>query len=96
MGKKKEEHSEKENFLWHKVSDEEKEKIRADAQKIMADFGKSLEKIKEEGFIFVEQGSGMREEKEPLKTDLEFKNIIFENGLRKNKESVLAEKGSWV
>lgn len=94
---KKEYREEKENFLWHEVSEEEKEKIREGAKRIMDDFGKALEKIGEDKeFVFVERDGFIRDEGNVLKPDPEFKKIMFENAPKKNKNSILAEKGGWV
>jgi hypothetical protein len=91
---KKEESS---NFLWHKVSEEEKEKIREGAKKIMEDFGKALEKVDSRGdFVFVERDDFARDEGNVLKPDPEFKKMMFENALKKNRHSILAERGGWV
>ncbi len=88
---------EKESFLWHHVSEEEKEKIREGAKRIMDDFGKALEKIDSGGdFVFVEREVFVREEGNALKNDSDFKKIMFENAPKKNKHSILAEKGGWI
>ncbi len=88
---------EKENFLWHRVDEKEKEKIKAGAKKIMDDFGQALEKVDSGGdFVFVERDDFIRDEGNALKTDPEFKKVMFENAPKKNKHSILAEKGGWV
>jgi|GEM_PF-709059 len=88
---------EKESFLWHHVSEEEKEKIREGAKRIMDDFGKALEKVDSgRDFVFVERDDFTRDEGNALKPDPEFKKMMFENAPKKNKQSILAEKGGWV
>lgn len=83
-----------ENFVWHKVNEEEAQKIKEEAKKIMDDFGKSIAKVSEEGDFSVERDSFLRNEGgESLKID---RDIFFENAPRRNEKNILAEKGEWV
>lgn len=93
----KEDREDNSNFLWHKVSEGEKEEIKKGAKRIMDDFSKALEKVDSGGdFVFVDRDDFTRDEGNALRPDLEFKKIIFENAPKKNKNSILAEKGGWV
>jgi Asp-tRNA(Asn)/Glu-tRNA(Gln) amidotransferase C subunit len=84
------------DFLFHKVSEKEKEEIRKQAKKIMDDFSKQLSKIdqnKEEPII--ERKEFERNEKE-VKVDESFsREIMFKNAQNKNKDFIVAEKGEW-
>ena len=83
-----------ENFIWHKVSEEEKEEIRKNAKKIMDEFAVKLEKIKvkEEHFS---AGDGMRDEGSGWETDKEFRDTIFCNAPDVDVDFFVAEKGGW-
>lgn len=85
---------EKENALWHCVSDLEKEEIRKNAKRIMDEFASKLEKIKVEE-DFLESGEGLRDEGEPWKTLEDFREIIFDNAPLVEDNCVVAEKGGW-
>ena len=83
------------DFLWHKVSEKEKEEIRKQAKAVMDKFSKKLEKIdlpkgeaKENGKDF-ERSEGTGEK-------VEFdKKIMFENAPEKNKDFIISEKKEW-
>ena len=83
------------DFLWHKVSDKEREEIKGQAKKIIDNFSKKLDKVKEE---IGETGdnalnSGRREKNgQSLEID---KKIMFENAPNKNSDFIIAEKGEW-
>jgi len=82
------------SFLWHKVSESEKEEIRKQAKKIMDDFSKKLDKVGKIQESFIERENCEREEKneKPLEIDRE---IMFENAPNKNKDFIVGEKGGW-
>jgi len=83
------------DFLWHRVSEKEKEDIRKQAKNIMNSFSKKLSKIDrkiEEPLI--ERGSGQREEGEKGETEFS-REIMFENAPDKNKDFIVAEKKKW-
>jgi len=88
------------NFLWHRLSEEEKEEIRKESKRIMEDFGKALEKaekeIKEPGLV--KRDRQTREETK-TETDSEFRKIFLKNAPSTEKsddgEWIKAEKGSW-
>ena len=83
------------DFLWHKVSEKEKEEIRQQAKKIMDNFSRKLGEVKgeikdsgsEKGDFEREEGKGSRPEID--------KKIMLENAPNKNKDSIIAEKGEW-
>lgn len=81
------------DFLWHKVSEKEKEEIRKSAKDILENFSKKLGKI--------ELGEGKVERKEQTRTetktevDDDFRKRFFENAPKKEGDWIKAEKGHW-
>ena len=84
------------DFLWHKVSDKEREDIRKQAKEIMDSFEKELKKVESEKVSFsgVDRKKMLRDETKP-ECDPDFKPRFFENAPRKEGEFLKAEKGSW-
>lgn len=86
-----------ESFIWHRVSEKEKQEIRKQAKSIMDDFARALEKVKlKEEIAAVERDQDTREEKENKKSDKEFRKLIFKNAPCKKGDHFIAEKGGWV
>jgi Asp-tRNA(Asn)/Glu-tRNA(Gln) amidotransferase C subunit len=85
-----------ETALWHQVSEEEKKEIQKQAKKIMDDFHNSLKAVEKLEGSRVERDECEREEKEPGKTDSEFRKIMFENAPETKDDCIKAEKGKWV
>jgi len=84
------------DFLWHAVSEKEKEKIKKEAKSIMDSFSKKLSRIdKQMKEPFVERGKGERVEGEGKEGSSEFRKAILENAPRKNKDFIIAEKKRW-
>jgi hypothetical protein len=98
------------DFLWHKVSEKEKQEIQAQAKEIMNRFSNNLSKIKdklEESSVerdFGERaeeetssklGQSKGEEKEKNKDNEFSKDIMFKNAKEKNKDFIIAEKKTW-
>ena len=84
------------DFLFHKVSEKEKESIKKQAKEIMDKFSKKLERInKKTGDSFVERDDFEREEDEGKKPNEDFRKRIFENAPNKNDDFILGEKKSW-
>lgn len=84
------------NFLWHKISKEEQEKIKKEAKGIMDSFAKALEKVESE---LAEDFSIKREFQTRKETHAsskkEFQDIFFENAPSKSGNFIKAEKGKW-
>ena len=84
------------DFLWHAVSEKEKEEIKKQAKQIMDSFAKKLEpiagKIKDEPLIEREEGERQEGTGKPAEID---KEIMFENSPEKNDDFIIAEKKSW-
>ena len=84
------------DFLWHKVSEKEKEDIRKQAKSIIDSFSKKLSKIdKEIEEPLIEGGSGQREEGKKGEKSGFSRDIMFENAPDKNKDFIIAEKKEW-
>ena len=84
------------NFLFHKVSEKEKQENKKQAKNLIEDFSKKLSKIdKKITEPTIERKQGERIEKSPKKEDSEFRKIMFENAPNKNENFILAEKKKW-
>ena len=85
------------DFLWHKVSDKEKQEVKKQAKEIMDKFASRLEKVesklREEPLI--ERVECEREEGRSKECDISFRKIMFENAPQKNKDFIIAEKKKW-
>ncbi len=82
------------DFLFHKVSEKEKEEIKKQAKKIMDDFSKKISKVdKKLKDIAIEREQDEREEgKENCEID---RKTMFSNAPSKNKDFIIVEKGRW-
>jgi Asp-tRNA(Asn)/Glu-tRNA(Gln) amidotransferase C subunit len=83
------------DFLFHKLSEKEKEEIRKQVDSILDSFSTKLSKIDkkiEESFIERKEF----ERKEGLQKDSSFsREIMFKNAPEKNKDFIMAEKKKW-
>ncbi len=84
------------SYVWRKLSEDEKEQIQKDAKKLILEFGERVEGLKEREEVFVERGGEVREETGGCEKDSEFRELIFENAPKKNKDFIIDEKGDWV
>lgn len=83
------------DFLFHEVSEKEKEEIKKQAKSIMDSFSAKLSKLdKKMSEPLIERPEGEREEgkSECAKIDRE---IMFENAPDKNKDFIISEKKTW-
>ena len=84
------------DFLFHKVSEEEKEEIKKEAKDIMDKFSNKLSKVDEKlSEPFIEREEFEREEGEGKESNFDFRERMFENATRKNKDFILTEKKKW-
>ena len=84
------------DFLWHKVSEKEKEEIKNQAKAIMDSFSKKLERInKKTEEPIIEREKGERQEGQGKEPDEEFRKRILENAPEKNKDFIIAERKGW-
>jgi Asp-tRNA(Asn)/Glu-tRNA(Gln) amidotransferase C subunit len=81
------------DFLWHKVSEKEKEEIKKQAKEILDDFSKKLGKIE------LGEGKVIRPNQTRQETkagcDSDFKKRFFDNAPKKDGDWIKAEKGGW-
>ena len=83
------------DFLWHKVSEKEKEEIKKEAKRIMDSFSKKLEKVSDKiSEPVIEREECERQEEKGKKVDIDRK-IMFENAPNKDDDFIIAEKGGW-
>lgn len=84
------------DYLWHKVTKEEQEKIKKEAKEILDKFSNALEKAEGEikDLKGVQRKSQTREEN---KTEInkDFRKAFFKNAPRKDEDFLIAEKGAW-
>jgi len=83
------------DFLWHKVSEKEKETIKKQAKEIMDGFSKKLSKVGELKESFIERDECERDESDTAKGCEIDKRKMFENAPKKNKDFIIAERKSW-
>ena len=83
-----------ESFLFHKVSEKEKEQIKKQAKKLLNDFSGKLEKIKAKEEHF-ENSDGLREEGDGWETDKDFRDLMLLNAPFVEDDFVVAEKRGW-
>jgi len=95
------------DFLFHKVSEEEKEEIKKQAKELMEKFSEKISKIdKKIPEPLIERKEFEREEKSSTspptqflskgkETDSDFRERIFENAPQKNKDFIIAERKKW-
>lgn len=84
------------DFLFHKVSEEEKIKIKEQAKKIIDDFSKKLSRI-EKGAKepLIEMKEFERQEGKNKRDESFSRKKMFENAPDKNDDFIIAEKGEW-
>lgn len=83
------------DFIWHRVSEKEKEEIRKQAKAIMDDFSKKLSRFsKKISEPLIERQEGEREEGKGKRNEID-REIMFENAPEKNKDFIMGEKGEW-
>lgn len=84
------------DFLFHKLNEEEKSRIREQAKKMLDSFSGKISKVQvSEDEPVIERKEFERGEKNGENCDISFKKIMFENAPHKNKDFIIAEKKSW-
>jgi len=81
-------------FLFHKVSEKEKEEIKKQAKSLLDEFGSKLEKIKTKDSHF-QNKDGLRGEGDGWDTDKDFRDIMMSNAPFIEDDFLVAEKGGW-
>ena len=82
------------DFLWHEVSEKEKEDIRKQAKGIMDSFSKKLAKVGKVKESFIERPVDEREEGKEECAEID-RDMMFENAPEKNEDFIIAEKKKW-
>lgn len=83
------------DFLFHKVSDKEKEQIRKQAKSIMDDFSKELSKVeKKMTEPLIERDEGERSEGKKSCNEID-KKTMFDNAPDKKGDFIVAERKRW-
>ena len=84
------------DFLFHKVSEEEKEKIKKQAKEILDKFSEKLSRVdKKIADTSIERENFERIEGAGANSDEDFRKRMFENAPEKNQDFIIAEKKSW-
>jgi len=84
------------DFLFHKISEKEREGIKKEAKEIMDKFSKKISKVKEKiPEPLIERKEYEREEKLGKDSNSDFRERMFENAPEKNKDFILTEKKKW-
>ena len=84
------------DFLFHKVSEEEKDKIRVQAKEIMDNFSKKLSSVKKKiPEPFVERDEFERTEGKGREPNTDFRKRMFDNAPNKNEDFIIAERKKW-
>jgi len=82
------------DFLFHSLSEKEKEEIKKQVNSILESFSEKLSKIDHNGGeSFVERLNSEREENG--KPEEISRKIMFENAPEKNEDAIIGEKGKW-
>jgi hypothetical protein len=76
------------------VTEQQKEAIRKEARTILDGFAKTLDKVTVSEHIHL-SGTNGRKEGFGVECDPDFRNRLFENAPKKNKDFLIAEKGAW-
>jgi Asp-tRNA(Asn)/Glu-tRNA(Gln) amidotransferase C subunit len=85
-----------EDFLYHKLSEEEKDRVKREAKKMLDSFSDKISKINvPEEEPSIRRNDFEREEKNGEECDLSFKKIMFENAPNKSNDFIIAETKRW-
>jgi len=84
------------NYLWKKLSDDERKKIEQDAKDLILEFGDSLEKLPDLSEGFVERVDDRRAETKVNLCDDDFRELMFANAPEVKDDCIVAEKGKWT
>ncbi|MDO8529005.1 MAG: hypothetical protein Q7S06_03910 [Nanoarchaeota archaeon] len=84
------------DFLFHKVSEEEKGKIKEQAKNIIDDFSKKLSRIDKGMKEPVIEGKEFERQEGKNKIDESFsRKKMFDNAPNKTDDFIVGEKGGW-
>ncbi len=83
------------DFLFHKVSEKEKEEIKKQAKKIIDDFSEKLGTIGQKTSEALIQRDKTFREEGGLGCDEDFRKRMFDNAPNKKGDFIIAEKKKW-
>jgi len=83
------------DFLWHRVTEKEKDEIKKQAKEMMDSFEKELKKVESEKIELGVKRKGQTRDETKAGCDADFKQRFFENAPNKEGDMIKAEKGSW-
>ena len=84
------------DYLWHKISENERKKIEKEAKDLILSFGDALEKLPKMPESLVERNKDVREETKVCVPDKEFRDVMFKNAPKTKDDCIVAEKGEWT
>ncbi|MFZ1970614.1 MAG: hypothetical protein WAU65_00315 [Candidatus Nanoarchaeia archaeon] len=84
------------DFLYHKLSDDDIERVKKEAKNMLESFSEKMSKLKvAEEEPSIKRDSFEREEKNGEECDESFKKIMFENAPNKSRDFIIAETKRW-
>lgn len=81
-------------YTWHQVTEEEKQKIRDNAKKLLDEFSSKLSKIKSIE-TKTENKENLRTEKNGWTTNNDFRELMMDNAPTVEDGLIIAERGKW-
>lgn len=94
------------NYVWKKLSEQEREEIKKQAKKLVLEFGETIGKLPDIPESVVERDKYVREEaSESIPSsfpttatceDSDFRDLMFKNAPKVKDDCIVAERGSWV
>ena len=84
------------DFLFHQVSEKEREEIKKQAKDIMDSFSKKISKVnKKIAEPLIERKESERVEGKGSPPNEVFRRMVLENAPEKNQDFIIAEKKKW-
>ena len=77
------------------LSENDKKAVERDAKEILEEFSKEIMKVKVKSSKSVGGVGGFRDEKDSKPLEQGFREIMFLNAPKNNKDCIIAEKSSW-
>jgi Asp-tRNA(Asn)/Glu-tRNA(Gln) amidotransferase C subunit len=81
-------------YIWHPVTESEKDEIRKNAKDLLDEFSSKLNKI-ETSAAKPEDKENLRVESKGSEPNKEFQEIMFDNAPMVEDGLIIAEKGAW-
>lgn len=84
------------DFLFHRVSEKEKEEIRKKTKEILDDFSRQLSAVNSRAEESLIERKEFERQEGKVRPDESFsREIMFKNARHKNEDFIIAEKGEW-